>query len=176
MACAFRRRERAVNIRRFVAADAAALRVVRLEGLKNHPESFGADHDFEAAQPIDWWTRRIGLGSGFGAWDGDELAGVVVFSQQQEKKHRHQGVIGGFYVRPAWRGKGLGDALMKVALDEAAKTVEHVTLTVTASNASAIRLYERNEFAVVGRMIASIRVDGVDHDELSMHRRVGKPA
>ena len=165
-----------MNIRRFVEADAAALRAVRLEGLKNHPESFGADHDFEAAQPFDWWVKRIGGGNGFGAWDGDELAGVIVFAQQQEKKHRHQGVIGGFYVRPAWRGKGLGDTLMKVALDEAAKTVEHVTLTVTASNASAIRLYERNGFTVVGRMIASIRVDGVDHDELAMHRRIGKSA
>ena len=173
MAGALRRRERAVNIRRFVAADAEALRTVRLEGLKNHPENFGADHDHEAAQPLDWWTRRIAGGTGFGAWDGDELAGVIVFAQMPEKKHRHQGTIGAFYVRPAWRGKGLGDELMKTALEEAAKSVEHVTLTVTASNAGAIRLYERNGFTVVGRMIASIRVDGVDHDEVSMHRRVG---
>ena len=166
-------RRGAVNIRRFVAADAAALRAVRLEGLKNHPNSFGADFDHEAAQPMEWWVKRIALGNGFGAWDGDELAGVIVFAQEQEKKHRHQGVIGSFYVRPQYRGKGLGDALMKTALEEAAKTVEHVTLTVSASNARAIRLYERNGFTAVGRMIASIRVDGVDHDELAMHRRVG---
>ena len=176
MARALRRRERALNIRRFVAADAQALRALRLEGLKNHPENFGADYDHEAAQPLDWWIKRIGGGRGFGAWDGDELVGVIVFAQEQEKKHRHQGVIGGFYVRPAWRGKGLGDRLMKVALDEAAKAVEHVTLTVTASNAGAIRLYERNGFVVVGRMIASIRVDGADHDELAMHRWVGSTA
>ncbi|MEJ0041459.1 MAG: N-acetyltransferase [Rhizomicrobium sp.] len=89
-----------------------------------------------------------------------------------EKKHRHQGSIGGFYVRPAFRGCGVGDALMKAALDEAARSVEHVTLTVTASNAGAIRLYERNGFTVVGRLPASIRIDGVDHDEISMHRRI----
>ncbi len=61
---------------------------------------------------------------------------------------------------------------MKAALDEAARSVEHVTLTVTASNAGAIRLYERNGFTVVGRLPASIRIDGVDHDEISMHRRI----
>ena len=92
--------------------------------------------------------------------------------QAQEKKHRHQGSIGSFYVRPQFRGRGVGDALMKAALEEAAKRVEHVTLTVTASNLCAVRLYERNGFTTVGRLVASIRVGGVDHDELSMHRRV----
>ena len=168
------RRGYGLNIRRFVPDDAPALRTVRLETLKNHPENFGSDHDHEAAQPLDWWRRRIAGGAGFGAWEGDELIGVIVFAQQQEKKHRHQGVIGGFYVRPAHRGKGVGDALMKAALEEAANCVEHVTLTVTASNAGAIRLYERHGFSVVGRHPASIRVDGKDHDELTMHRRVSR--
>ncbi len=161
-----------MKIRRFAETDAEALRALRLEGLKNHPENFGADHDYEAAQPLEWWKKRIAGGSGFGAWEGDALIGVIVFGRHTEKKHRHQGTIGGFYVRPAARGKGVGDALMKTALEEAAKSVEHVTLTVTASNAGAIRLYARNGFTTVGRMIASIRVDGVDHDEIAMHRRV----
>ncbi len=159
-------------VRRFAESDAQALREIRLKGLKDHPENFGADHDHEAVQPLDWWKRRIASGNGFGAWEGDVLVGIISFARQAEKKHAHQGVIGGFYVRPAHRGRGIGDALMKAALEEAIKSVEHVTLTVTASNAGAIRLYERNGFKTVGRLIASIRVDSVDHDELSMHRRV----
>lgn len=163
-----------MNIRRLTADDAEAVRAVRLEGLKNHPENFGADHDDEAAHPIEWWRVRMSrpAGAGFGAWVGGELAGIISMGQEQGIKHRHQGSIGGFYVRPQYRGRGVGDALMKAALEEAAKRVEHVTLTVTASNAGAVRLYERNGFKTVGRMIASIRVDGADHDELSMHRRV----
>lgn len=163
-----------MSVRRLTPEDAEAVREVRLEGLKNHPENFGADHDDEAAHPIEWWRVRIGhpAGAGFGAWIDGQLAGIISIGQEQQKKHRHQGSIGGFYVRPQFRGRGVGDALMKAALEEAAKRVEHVTLTVTASNEGAVRLYERNGFKTVGRLVASIRVDGVDHDELSMHRRV----
>jgi ribosomal protein S18 acetylase RimI-like enzyme len=163
-----------MNIRRLTAEDAEAVREVRLEALKNHPENFGADYEDEMAHPIEWWRARMGhpAGAGFGAWIDGQLAGIISFGQEAQKKHRHQGSIGSFYVRPDYRGQGVGDALMKAALDEAAKRVEHVTLTVTASNLGAVRLYERNGFQTVGRLIANIRVDGVDHDELSMHRRV----
>jgi ribosomal protein S18 acetylase RimI-like enzyme len=163
-----------MNIRRLSADDAQAVRAVRLEGLKNHPENFGSAYEEEMAHPIEWWRVRMErpAGAGFGAWIDGELAGIISVGQEQDIKHRHQGTIGAFYVRPAFRGRGVGDALMKAALEEAAKRVEHVTLTVTASNAGAVRLYERNGFMTVGRLVASIRVDGVDHDEISMHRRV----
>ncbi|MEJ1970110.1 MAG: GNAT family N-acetyltransferase [Rhizomicrobium sp.] len=163
-----------MKIARLAPDDAEAVRAVRLEALAAHPENFGTHHDDEAVHPIAWWQARLDspLGVGFGAWIDGELAGIVSFGRLPEKKHRHQGSIGGFYVRPAFRGRGVGDALMKAALDEAARSVEHVTLTVTASNAGAIRLYERNGFTAVGRMPASIRIDGVDHDEISMHRRI----
>jgi ribosomal protein S18 acetylase RimI-like enzyme len=154
------------------AEDIEMIRQVRLEALKNHPENFGADYDHEAGQPLEWWLRRMGGGTSFGVWIDGELAGLTVFARQTEKKHAHQGVIGAVYVRPQYRGRGVGDTLMKAALEEAEKHVEHVTLTVTESNAGAIRLYERNGFKVIGRMPASIRVDGKDHDELAMYRRV----
>jgi ribosomal protein S18 acetylase RimI-like enzyme len=152
--------------------DIEMIRDVRLEGLKNHPENFGADYDHEAAQPLEWWLRRMGGGKSFGVWIDGNLAGMTVFARHTEKKHAHHGVIGAVYVRPQYRGRGVGDALIRAALDEAARHVEHVTLTVTGANASAVRLYERNGFEIVGRIPASIRVDGKDHDELSMHRRV----
>ena len=61
---------RGVNIRRHTPEDAEAVREVRLEGLKNHPENFGADYEHEAAQPIEWWRKRMGnpAGIGHGAW------------------------------------------------------------------------------------------------------------
>lgn len=167
-----RRRCAGVRIARLTPDHVEAVRAIRLEALRNHPENFGTDHDEEAAQPIEWWRTRLAHGTGFGAWADGELAGIVSFGRAREKKHRHQGSIGSFYVRPAHRGRGVADALMTAALAEAAGQVEHVSLTVTASNETAIRLYRRHGFEVVGRVPASIRVDGVDHDELSMHRRV----
>lgn len=163
-----------MDIRRLTVDDVEALREIRLEALKAHPENFGAEHDDEAAWPIEAWRKRLAnaRGAGFGAFDGETLAGIISFGREAAQKHAHQGSIGSFYVRPAYRGKGVGDALMAAALAEAARTVEQVTLTVTATNAGAIRLYERHGFAVVGTLPRSIRVNGVDHDELSMWRRV----
>ncbi|MBS0472066.1 MAG: GNAT family N-acetyltransferase [Proteobacteria bacterium] len=159
-------------VRRLEPADVDAFRTVRLEGLRNHPENFGSDADDEASYPLERWTKWIERGGGFGAFVDVELVGIISFSAETQKKHRHQGSIGSFYVRPAWRGRGVADALMTAAIEEAARQVEHVSLTVTASNEGAIRLYKRHGFEVVGRIPASIRVDGADHDELSMHRRV----
>jgi ribosomal protein S18 acetylase RimI-like enzyme len=163
-----------MKVRRLTPHDAEAVRAIRLEALKNHPENFGTDHDDEAAQPLDWWRARLAhpAGAGFGAWAGEDLAGIISFGAEQEKKHRHQGGIGSFYVCPAYRGKGVGDALMKAALEEAARRVEQVTLTVTASNAGAIRLYERHGFETIGRKPRSIRLGDVYHDEIEMWRRV----
>jgi ribosomal protein S18 acetylase RimI-like enzyme len=161
-------------VRRLTPADAEAVRAVRLEALARHPENFGSHHDDEAVHPIAWWRDRMAhpAGAGFGAWIEGDLAGIISFGAEQETKHRHQGSIGSFYVRPAHRGQGVGDALMRAALDEAARRVEQVVLTVTASNAGAIRLYERHGFETVGRKPRSIRVGDAYHDELEMWRRV----
>ena len=169
-----RAEESGVNVRRLVPDDAEAVRAVRLEALANHPENFGADHDAEAAQPLDWWRARMAhpAGAGFGAWIDGELAGIISFGAEQEPKHRHQGGIGSFYVRPGHRGQGVGDALMAAALAEATTRVEQVVLTVTASNAGAIGLYERHGFETVGRKPRSIRVGDDYHDEIEMWRRV----
>jgi ribosomal protein S18 acetylase RimI-like enzyme len=160
-----------VIVRKLTPDDVDVFRAVRLEGLRNHPENFGSDADAEEAYPIERWRKWLERGGAFGAFVDGELAGVISFGRSAEKKHAHQGSIGAFYVRPAHRGKGIADALMTAALEEAARLVEHVSLTVTASNETAIRLYKRHGFEIVGHLPASIRVDGVDYDELSMHRK-----
>jgi ribosomal protein S18 acetylase RimI-like enzyme len=158
---------------RLTPDDVEAIRAVRLEGLKNHPENFGADYDHEAAQPVEWFKQRMSRAATFGVKIGGALAGICVFSRETQKKHAHQGGIGAVYVRPQYRGQGVGDALIKAALEEAVRQgVEHVSLTVTATNPGAVRLYERNGFTTVGKMPANIRIGTTDYDELLMHRRV----
>ncbi len=50
---------------------------------------------------------------------------------------------------PKYRGRGIGTALLRRLLQEAASAFEAVSLSVSASNA-AFRLYERHGFVVVG--------------------------
>jgi len=87
-------------------------------------------------------------------------------------KLRHKGVLWGMYVRPAARGTGLAPALVARVLDHARGVVEEVRLTVAASNAAAVRLYEAAGFVPYGLERRALRVGNAYHDEVLMARRL----
>jgi hypothetical protein len=39
--------------------DATLFRSIRLEALKANPEAFGSSYEFEAAQPLSWFSARL---------------------------------------------------------------------------------------------------------------------
>lgn len=81
----------------------------------------------------------------------------------------HHGARLGIAVLGAWRGRGLGRALLAVALEEAwSEGIERVELEVFASNTGAIALYETFGFEREGLRRRARRVDGVDEDVVVM--------
>ncbi len=76
------------------------------------------------------------------AWDGDEVAGV---SLNYPKRMGDWGWIGSIGVRPAWRGRGLGLALLHESFARFRQIGETaVALGVDAENPTgATRLYQR---------------------------------
>lgn len=55
-------------------------------------------------------------------------------------------------VHPNFRGKGMGDKILKALIEECQnRGLTLLTLEVRESNESAIKLYERNGFQIVGR-------------------------
>ncbi len=81
------------------------------------------------------------------AWDGDNLAGMVLAhldEQANEKHNRKRGYTEHIYVRPPWRGRGLASALIARSLQVLkAQGMEEAELGVDAENESAaFRLYE----------------------------------
>lgn len=82
---------------------------------------------------------------------------------------KHAAVLG-MSVAPAWRNQRVGSALMQRALEWARTTggLRRIELYVYASNAPAIRLYERHGFVVEGRRRAAIRVGDRLVDDLLM--------
>jgi len=154
-------------------ADAAAYRDLRLEGLAKHPEAFGASWEDEAGRPLVWFIERLERNAVFGAWAADtaELAGIAGLLVPEEAKLRHKGVLWGMYVQPRARAAGVGAALVARVLDHARGAVEEVRLTVVASNAAAVRLYEAAGFQVYGLERRALKVDGRYHDEALMALR-----
>jgi RimJ/RimL family protein N-acetyltransferase len=137
-----------------------------------HPTAFSADPDIENKLTLDDWRERLKNRVWFGGKLDGELCGMAAFSTENSKKTRHTGHLGSMYVRKAARGTGMADALMKAFIDHASLHVEQVILTVEASNARAIKLYERHGFRTIGRTPRALLVDGKYYDELQMFRTI----
>ncbi|HEY1708354.1 MAG TPA: GNAT family N-acetyltransferase [Rhizomicrobium sp.] len=162
-----------IIVSRMAPDDAALLRELRLEALAAHPAYLAADPDYEASWPIERWRAGLAKAHWFLARSDDAVAGICVFTYPaHNKKQKHTGHVGSMYVRDAFKGKGVGDALLQALLEHAVTCVEQVALTVTAENARAIRFYERFGFREYGRIPRSILHDGRYYDDLEMIRPV----
>ncbi len=164
-------------IRRLVAADAVAYQSLRLAALRESPTAFSSSYEAECDVPMSTIEAHMAPDSGrcrFGAFDGANLVGVVGVGRESALKVRHKAFVGGMYVAPAWRGKGLGRQLLEQALlfVDAMPGLLQVTLAVTAGNAAALALYESMGFVVYGRAPNALLVDGVLHDDVQMARSV----
>jgi ribosomal protein S18 acetylase RimI-like enzyme len=161
-----------ISVRKLTAVDVPALRDLRLESLRLHPEYFGADLEVEEAMTVADMTARMGSGVSLGGFFNGALSGMVVFVKPDRKKTGHTGDLGAMYVRENARGSGLADALVQALIEEACGRVDQIKLTVNADNLRAIRLYERNGFREIGRYPDSLRVNGRNYDELIMLRKM----
>ena len=168
---------RAVSIRPLAAADLADYKRLRDEMLALHPEAFTSDAETDAGKEPADYLHRLGLdrrdGGHFllGAWHGERLIGAIGCERQDRLKVRHIGHVIGMMVRAEARGAGVGALLVEACIAEARHAgLELLTLTVTAENASAVRLYERHGFVPYGTLRRALKVAGRYHDKLHMVR------
>ena len=163
-----------VTIRRLVPADLPAYKRLRDAALVAFPESFSSDPAPERSP--DSYLSRLGLqrreGGEFtlGAWRVGELIGAVSCERDERAKVRHIGHVIGMMVSAEAQGQGVGAKLLQACIAEAraADGLVMLTLTVTAGNAAAVRLYERAGFVYYGSLPRAIRVDGVYHAKNQM--------
>jgi len=112
-------------------------------------ESFEDDWHFHEVTPAsftEFYVKQRGHDPSLWllAWDGDELAGFALATPERVGDPE-LGWIGTLGVRPAWRRRGLGEALLRAAFAELfARGRRRVGLGVDTENVSgALRLYER---------------------------------
>lgn len=114
----------------------------------------------------------------FIAIDGDRVVGTFTIKPNQPGLGAHI-ANAAFMVAPAARGRGVGQAMGEAALVAAARqgyTAMQFN-AVVSTNASAIRLWQRLGFAVVGRVPRAFRHrDLGEVDLLIMHRFLEPPA
>jgi ribosomal protein S18 acetylase RimI-like enzyme len=161
------------NIRPTSVEDLAALRALRLDGLRAAPEAFGSDAESESMRPESAWIERAtpdALHCTFVAEsEAGALVGMAMIFTDGRIKTRHVGNIVSVFVRPEARGQGVGEGLIRACLAWGReRELARVRLSVVATNAPAIALYLRLGFSVYGVEPDVIRLDNRSHDELLM--------
>ncbi len=163
----------APEIARLGPDDVPLLRELRLEALNAHPEFFSADPDYESTLTPEQWRERLRTSQWLVCKVDGEIAGLCAFSRvRHTKKLAHTGSLGSMYVREAFRGKGVADALVTAVLDIAVASVEQISLTVNATNARAIAFYEKFGFKQYGRVPRALHVGGRYYDDVEMMRAI----
>jgi ribosomal protein S18 acetylase RimI-like enzyme len=108
-----------------------------------------------------WLARSVGT-------DAVENCGTI----QAIRTHRHRANIQNIGVVPRHRSRGVGLGLIDAALDGLQLVgVHHVSLEVTAENASAVKLYQRIGFRTVRTLYKAVDPLGEKSVDRSMAER-----
>ena len=159
---------KAVVVRPMGLPDVEDYQTIRLSALKTAPEAFGSVHSIEASQPVERHAERLASSLVFGAYNGGQVVGMVGLKPEEGPKNAHKGLMWGFYVKPEDRKHGIGSALIAALLKAACGMVEQVILSVVASNAPAISLYEHFGFTRYGIEPRALKTSAGYSDEVLM--------
>jgi ribosomal protein S18 acetylase RimI-like enzyme len=156
-------------IRTLTESDAGAFASLRREALAESPLSFGASPETDLAS--------LRSGTILGAFQDAVLVASVGLMRGAHAKSAHRVYLWGMYVKPGFRGRGIGAELLQAAIEHARAMagVEWVVLGVTSNAAAARRLYERAGFTLWGTEPDALRYDGQSvaehHYALRLERR-----
>jgi ribosomal protein S18 acetylase RimI-like enzyme len=164
-----------LNVRPLCADDASAFQALRLFALHESPTAFGSSFEEERERTLAQFAAFLS-GSPerivFGAFCDEKLIATVGLGRAAGVKANHTGFIRSLYVMPQHRGQGVGRAMLTHAIQVAMQWpgLDHLTLAVTAGNASALALYQKLGFIQFGRAPRALYVDGQYYDEIQMIR------
>ena len=144
-----------MKIRRLEPYEVALHRDIRLRALRDAPDSFGEDAAEAEARPSSYWedlTRSVtepGRHVMILACDGDTICGSTYGLRDLESSDA--GRVGGTWVAPSHRRRGVGKALLDAVISWArGHGLRRVRLWAPAACAAALALYRRVGFIDTG--------------------------
>ena len=102
----------------------------------------------------------------FGAFNNEELVGVLATSRRLSPKFKHRAFIWGMYIYKNNRKSNIGALLLEYVKAWAAahKEVRVLWLQVTESNKPAISFYQKHGFTIYGTEPMALFTQGEYHD------------
>lgn len=166
--------------RRLTASDAAKYAALRAEMLTDSPWAFGSSPGQDRMGSVEavrtWLETAEGAILAVPEQDGPEARLIAAAGVMREAaiKRRHIAGIWGVFVAPAWRGRGLGRAVVAAAVDVARAwpDVDIIQLSVSDHSPEARAIYESLGFVAWGVEPDCLRIDGRGYAEVHMALRL----
>jgi GNAT superfamily N-acetyltransferase len=145
----------AVTIRKLEPWEVALHRDIRLRALRDAPDAFGETAAEAEVRPQSYWedlTQSV-TGPGrhvmFLACEGSAIYGSTYGLRDRESLGA--GRVGGTWVEPAYRRRGIGTALLQAVISWArAERFSHMRLWAPAASIGALALYRQAGFNATG--------------------------
>lgn len=144
-----------MEIRQLTGKDAESYYSLRLEALQNNPEAYAVSVEEEKNNSVEKYKQKFESANHsftYGAFDGEELVGIVTLTKEKLTKLRHRANIFSLYVKEEKRGHSIGRKLLAAAIEKAKELeqIEQVHLSVVATNDAAKQLYRSLGFESYG--------------------------
>ena len=161
-----------VTIRLVGPDDVEAFRQIRLEALRTNPSAFASRYEDWEVLSLEEWRNRLSEPVFIAFQDGQPV-GIMGLFRQRSSKMAHRATIVMVYVRAGLRGTGLAVRLLEAISDHARSIgLRQLELFVNAENPAAMRFYQRQGFAEIGRVPGAVLEDGREIDDVMMARRL----
>lgn len=149
-------------------------KALRLKGLQTDPEAFGALYEEEINQPDSFWESRLKNNNIFGAFEKENLIGIIHFNKLSQIKTKHRGILWGMFVDLEWQNKKIGSQLLTHLLEYAKNHAQQIHLSCVTNNDAAVGLYKKYGFIIYGTEPDSLYFKNTYYDEYLMVYRYKK--
>jgi ribosomal protein S18 acetylase RimI-like enzyme len=147
-----------INIKRLEHTDWVDYKILRLEAMIESKEAFASTYEEESQRTEVEWKQWLDAYI-MGAFDGGDLVGCMTMLRNRSAKNNHAAHIYGVYIRPKYRGFGIGKMLLEDIISQANFVgIEIIYLNVTTTQVAAIGLYRSFGFVTYGVMPDSLRI------------------
>ena len=158
-----------MHIRQLTDTDVEIYRVLRLSSLREAPHAFTNSYEEFSQRTLDSIAQQFRSRENFtlGAFENDQLVGMVGFYRETALKLRHKGYIVSMYVLLEYRSRGIARALLVEAIDRVKRLpdLKQLLLGVVETQTAAKRLYESLGFIVYGREPDAVKIGDEYFDE-----------
>ncbi len=141
-----------------------------LEALQKEAWAYGPAYEEEVVLSDEEWKKKFDAGTKYVARIGEQYVGLIGVTFEKKLNQQHVADIVGFYVKPEYRGKGIGRKIMERVLADlhTHPRISRIRIGVNVLLENAVKLYHDLGFKDIGLAEKAMKVNGVYYDHMQM--------